>query len=224
MAYTWLFQKEDTVANFNGITTGTGAITLTTGNFSVSGTQPYVLDGDTANAEVVTATVSGTTFTLVARGLDNTSAVTHTAGCKVGMYAVPSHYANGLGAIAANDAWTAWTPSYGAGGSMTYGTVTTNSARYMQLGKTVFFAINATGTTGGSASDRLTFTAPVARTASTSYIAAGNGEVIDGGLGLNGRALWNDTSTTVIAVLKYDGSNFGLGATRQFRIVGHYEV
>lgn len=92
MAYALQFQKTDVVSNFNGITTGTGAITLTSGNFSASGTQLYVIDYDTANAEVVSATVSGTTLTLVARGLDGTSAVTHTAGAKIGAFFVPSHY------------------------------------------------------------------------------------------------------------------------------------
>ncbi len=69
MAYALQFQKTDVVSNFNGITTGTGAITLTSGNFSASGTQLYVIDYDTANAEVVSATVSGTTPTLGQQGL-----------------------------------------------------------------------------------------------------------------------------------------------------------
>lgn len=153
MTYTLLFQKEDTVANFNGITTGTGAITLTAGNFSVSGTQLFVLDGDTANAEVVSATVSGTTLTLVSRGLDGTSAVTHTAGCKVGMYFVPSHYGD-LGKVGASDAWTSHTATLGGFS----GTPTQDNA-YQKLGKSVLIRISISGTSNATS---FTFSLPYA--------------------------------------------------------------
>lgn len=90
MAYTLLFQKSDTL---NGdIGTGTGSITLTAGNFTVSGEQLYVIDPDSASAEVVKATVSGTTMSLTERGVDDTSAVIHSDGASIIMAFVPSHY------------------------------------------------------------------------------------------------------------------------------------
>lgn len=90
MAYTLLFQKSDTL---NGdIGTGTGSITLTAGNFTVSGEQLYVIDPDNSSAEVVKATVSGTTMSLTERGVDDTSAVIHSDGASIIMAFVPSHY------------------------------------------------------------------------------------------------------------------------------------
>lgn len=93
MANQLLFQKEDTLAST--MTAGATSATLTSGNFTftASGQQYLVIDYDVpAKAEVVLATVSGTSLTSVTRAQDGTSAVEHAAGAKVGMMFVPSHY------------------------------------------------------------------------------------------------------------------------------------
>lgn len=118
--------------------------------------------------------------------------------------------------------WTAWTPTLGATGSMTWTSTAINFAKYIQCGKLIIFAVVAGGTTGGSASSGLTFTLPVtasATWASNTGLAAAN--VIDGGSSIAGVCL---TTTAVGTVTRYDAGNYGLGAGRTIRVVGAYEA
>lgn len=117
-------------------------------------------------------------------------------------------------------AWTTWTPTYGAGGSMTFTTVTTHYAKYRQVGKTVCFTIIAAGTTGGFAASNITFTLPV--TAAATLGLAGGGFAVDGGGNLG--ASWYGASTTVASVAKYDFSAWGIGAGRTIAASGCYEA
>lgn len=118
-------------------------------------------------------------------------------------------------------AWTSWTPTYGATGSMTYTSVTTISAAYIQIGKLVLFKLICSGTTGGTASYAITFTVPVTRSTADYAALAGGwgydsatcGVCIDGG-----------NSTTVARVLRYNFANWGLGASRQIGCMGIYEA
>ena len=65
-------------------------------------------------------------------------------------------------AIGFDSGWGVWSPTYGAGGSMTYTAVTSHVARYkMNLG-VVTLELVARGTTGGSASPNITLTLPKA--------------------------------------------------------------
>lgn len=123
----------------------------------------------------------------------------------------------------AAEAWVAWTPSYGATGSMTYTSVGTTVARYQQISNVVFFQIIANGTTGGSADVGLTFTVPVSRSATTANIMVGSGQVVDSS-DKGCYCLWNGTSTTTVFVRKYDAVNFGIGSGREIRINGFYEL
>jgi hypothetical protein len=61
---------------------------------------------------------------------------------------------------AINAAWTSWTPNYGGFGSMTFTSVTTTTARYKLVGKTLSMTVLATGTAGGVADDALTVSLP----------------------------------------------------------------
>jgi hypothetical protein len=56
--------------------------------------------------------------------------------------------------------WLSYQPVYSATGSMTYGSVTTDIARYRLSGRKLDLSIRCFGTTGGSASTGLYFTAP----------------------------------------------------------------
>jgi len=58
------------------------------------------------------------------------------------------------------NAWTDWTPTYSAFGSMTYTGITTNVARYKLIGKTLYIELQFDGTTGGSASAGITVSLP----------------------------------------------------------------
>jgi hypothetical protein len=211
--------KEDTLAS--DITNSATSLTLTTGNFgSPSGTQILILDYDvSAKREIIKCTISGTSITSITRGVDSTSAVAHSTGAKILMGFTPSHYGD-LGKIGAADAWDSWTPSYSASGSMTYTSVTTNRAKYLQLGKLVFFTLSATGTTGGTASNAIIATLPV--TAAYSPIIFAGGYDDGGGTALTG--IGQGSGTGSLAVSKADKSNFGLGAGRSIYVSGVYEA
>lgn len=116
--------------------------------------------------------------------------------------------------------WTTWTPTYGASGSLTFTSITTNYAKYLQIGKTIHFAIYATGTTGGTASNSITFTLPVA--AANLYNIFSAAVLPGGGVTIGGSA-FSDNSATVVFVRKYDGSNYALGGST-IRVSGSYEA
>jgi len=115
-------------------------------------------------------------------------------------------------------AWAAWVPSFSCTGSMTFGTVTVNCARYLQIGKIVFFNLYCYGTTGGSAHTTIKVSMPVevgawgnecfARIDSAGQ-TAGFGYV---------------TTDDVLCVCKMDSSNWTLGASRYVIANGFYEA
>lgn len=137
--------KEDTLAA--DITDSATSATLTTGAFGTpTGEQMLVIDYDVAaKREIVKCAIDGTAVTSIDRAQDGTSAVAHSSGAKVLMAFVPSHYANGLGSIGANDAWTAWTPTpTGFSGTPTV------SGSYIQLGKIVILSGYVDGTSNAN--------------------------------------------------------------------------
>ena len=97
--------------------------------------------------------------------------------------------------------------------------MTTAYARYRKIGKAVEFEIKATGTTGGTTSTAVTFTAPVAPANADTVFAAW----VDDGAGVSASGLW-DSVNTYIEVHKYDNSNWGLGASRVILVSGSYEI
>lgn len=122
-----------------------------------------------------------------------------------------------------NSAWASWSPTYASVDSMTWTSVTTNYAKYVQIGRNIFFQIDAEGTTGGVASYALTFTLPVATAAvgQSNFAAC----VFDAGpLFIAGYAAMDTLQSSVVQVRKYDASNYGLGANRRIRVSGVYEV
>lgn len=112
--------------------------------------------------------------------------------------------------------WATWTPTYTAA-SGTYTSVTTTKAVYQRHGNTVFFAIQASGTTSAGTTE-LRFSLPVTA-ADTSY--RGGGSVFDGTTTY--AAYWGLSSTTVALVSNYNTSSLGAGAGRQFNVSGMYQ-
>lgn len=117
--------------------------------------------------------------------------------------------------------WKNWTPTYDATGSMTWTSITTQIARYFQVGNTVYFQITATGTTGGTANTSVTFTLPV-RPVQTTTSDFGGGCLTEDAV--EGAGAWRWTSADRIRVFKYDGTNWGLGAGRKIIVQGFYET
>lgn len=113
-----------------------------------------------------------------------------------------------------------WTPSYGATGSMTWTSVTTNKARFTAFSNRCFINLTAVGTTGGTASTGLTFTTPGdAISSSSAYLGAA--KVVDTTSSVGFASFVSSAST--VQVRKYDASNYGLGAAREVDFTGFYE-
>lgn len=157
-------------------------------------------------------------ITGLTRGRVGTTDVDHANGASV--QAGPSiAYLEEIQALIEDTEWTAWTPTFTASGSMTYTPVTTNKAVYRQVGKLVFFRIDASGTTGGVASNTLFFTLPV--TAKDTFGVVGTGLVVD--VSAAGAFAYFE-STTQAGVQKYNVANFSLAAGIAHRISGVYEA
>lgn len=119
--------------------------------------------------------------------------------------------------------WKDWTPSYSAGGSMTYTSVLTNIARYKRFRDYVIFEARALGTTGGVAADNIRFTLPVVGKNITTAYNNFTCWIDDGGSSC-GFATTNTGDGQTVAVYRYDGAVYGLGASRGFSISGLYEI
>lgn len=107
-------------------------------------------------------------------------------------------------------AYINWTPSYSASGSMTYGSVTTDIARFTLNGGLCTAQIQSHGTVGGTPSFALRASLPI--TASNRYAINGGGIGFDNGTSLGcvcGNL--NTASTTVLDVYKITGANWTAG-------------
>jgi hypothetical protein len=214
--YTLKFQATDTLSvQLNAAAT---SATLTTGSFgTMTGTQLLVVDYDVpAKREVISCTIGGTALTSLVRGIDGTSDVTHSANANVIMAFVPSHYGNGLGTIAANDAWTAFSPAT-TGFS---GTPTTTLAKYMQLGKLVFIALEVTGTSNATSTG---FSLPVAPKNSD---VIGCGRAVDNSASTSTPLLTLTAASTTVQVSKDNGggNTWTASGTKVFQVHFFYEA
>lgn len=124
------------------------------------------------------------------------------------------------GVVGRMSGWQDWAPVYAANGSMTFGSVTTSYARYMRIGSTVWFAINAVGTVGGTPSTGLSFSLPVNAKDGNGYVQ-GFAHAKDAGTFSEGNyAVYSD----VVYVFKAAYANWGGGANSGFMLSGFYEV
>lgn len=107
--------------------------------------------------------------------------------------------------------WFNWTPTYSAGGSMTFTSVSTSLAQFSIINTTCTLQLLAIGTVGGTPSFALRFTLPVA--------AVQRFGIQGSGLGANGGAStatipsnFNTNSTTVLDVSLYNVANWTVGS------------
>ena len=116
--------------------------------------------------------------------------------------------------------WLLWQPTYSASGSMTWTSVLTYTASYQIRGDTLYFAVSAIGTTGGTADKQLQLTVPMALL-SNSGVAAGT--VLQDGAGsyISGVLI---PATPLLCFRRYDAANFGLGAVRTANLSSFYRV
>lgn len=116
-----------------------------------------------------------------------------------------------------------WTPTYGANGLMTFGSVTTNFARYQRFGDFIYFEINATGTVGGSVNTTLTFTLPVTPASLNSVFATQAITSASAAIAGRGRVT-SLTGSGTCSVDKYDSSAWAAGSTKGFSVSGFYKA
>lgn len=111
--------------------------------------------------------------------------------------------------------WFNWTPTLSASGSMTWTSTSLNYAIYRCNGRTLFFQISASGTTGGTASTDLRATWPITPDttnygASTWTFAANYRDATSG----NTRVGTGIGNGSFIIVRTIDATNYTLGAGR----------
>lgn len=117
--------------------------------------------------------------------------------------------------------WLSWAPTYGGTGSLTFTSVSTAEARYKVIYDMCSLAINATGTTGGTTSSRVTFTIPFERPGGTSDAGFG-AAVIDGGIYVAGFCI--PENSTTLGIGRYDGANWGLSSGDSISALPCYRI
>lgn len=221
MAFTQQANKKTTISgDFNA---GATSLTLATAAFSDFTDGYLVVDYDNdSKFEIIKCTVTGTSVTSITRGQDGTSDLSHTSGAKIGFAFVPSHYANGLGIIAAGDAYvTTWSPSYTPSGSLTYSSVTNSYKHHRQIGRRVEFAIRSAGTLGGSASNTIDLNLPITSAASLDDWPFECTLDISGASGLEkGIAFWKNTTT--LSIRRAGSANYPTSGSLNIYLNGWY--
>lgn len=120
-------------------------------------------------------------------------------------------------------AWSNWTPTYFGINSMTFTPVTTNFAKYIQLGNLIIWQLSATGTIGGTLDTAVGFSAPVNFADVTSgYENCGSGLIFDGGD--NAAIVFRNALLHSILVKKYNSANFSSGSGKNIICSGMYRA
>lgn len=110
-------------------------------------------------------------------------------------------------------AWSNYTPTYGASGSMTF----TSSgggislARWARIGNIVFLSFYIEGTTGGTASNRITITLPVNSANDNLQVVNLGIRDASSGTSVNSRGVLR---TAILDIYKPDTTNWTLGTGR----------
>jgi len=112
-----------------------------------------------------------------------------------------------------------WQPVYAGTASLTYTSVTTTKATYQVINNRIFVILNATGTTGGTASHSLTATIPFTIVdegpQGVTIRDATSGQSVSGvGSGFGNQLFFR----------KFDAANWGLGTGRIVRSTGMLEI
>ena len=181
------------------------------------------------DAEIFLITnISGTTLT--GSNAEGTAAATHASGANVlhiltagaiaqletdagnallaagGTFGAPVGFSNPAN-IAFGSNWQSWTPTVSGSGSMTVSGVTIAEALYLRIGPIVYYKAYISLTTGGTASNQITVSLPVAAIANA-ITSAGTATV---GPAYTSAISFIYPAGGVIQVLNSGLTNFGLG-------------
>ena len=119
--------------------------------------------------------------------------------------------------------WLAWQPTYSAGGSMTFTSVTSSLVQYKIRDNQLFCELRATGTTGGTAANDLRATLPFNSSSASTGVYIGTGGSVKDTAQIAGYALVGNAGNLVIA-RKYDASNFGLDTDRRIEFLFNFAI
>lgn len=120
-----------------------------------------------------------------------------------------------------NCLWQSWTPTVTGSGSMTISGLTVAFARYLQLGSIVFFTLNISCTTGGTAGQDIQISFPINSSIVTDAIAiSGNGVPAGGSL----QSLVSFASYGAQQFLARIVANWPAGAQTAIRLSGFYQL
>jgi hypothetical protein len=119
--------------------------------------------------------------------------------------------------------WLAWQPTYSAGGSMTFTSVTSSLVQYKIRDNQLFCELRATGTTGGTAANDLRATLPFNSSSASTGVYIGTGGSVKDTTQIAGYALVGNAGNLVIA-RKYDASNFGLDTDRRIEFLFNFAI
>lgn len=117
---------------------------------------------------------------------------------------------------------SAYSPTITAAGSMSVSSVVINDGKYVRIGPFVYFAISATFTLGGVASNQIYLSQPISGSgfnAATTFVCAGED---GGGSGLSDLRWRHDQVNSRITVFKAGTPNFTLGGNAAIHINGFY--
>lgn len=110
--------------------------------------------------------------------------------------------------------WQDWEPTFSGVNAMTFTAVTTQYARFLQVGKTVWGQIGATGTIGGVVDQYLQFTLPVASVAAAA--SKFNHALTNNGAYAAGHLMIPNADNTIGQAALSTLGNWTAGAGREF--------
>lgn len=219
----------------SALSTGTGiniplaSYTLLNSNLSASDTIYLVLERThTTQREIILVSkTSNDNYNITSRGLFGTTEQSHESGVEVTCDDVPAYFEQLQDASAfptgtssvgiplskiKQEAWGTWVPTISANGSMTITGTTVTEAKYLQIGKIVYYKIVlTTGTIGGTPNNRIHFTVPVAKPSTAQESHAGTGLINNSGT-LDGVVVSEANDTTKLSILTVPITNYTAGA------------
>lgn len=118
------------------------------------------------------------------------------------------------------DDWFSWTPSWDCEGSMTFTSVSLRKAQFKVIGDMVYMLLDASGTTGGTASTGIQATLPI--NAGDNYTRQAIA-IYASGSENTGYALIQSSDNKIL-FRKADTSNWGLGTGKYVFFNGAYNI
>lgn len=137
------------------------------------------------------------------------------AGNAIGLYVI-----DGGSWTLAYGNWLDWTPTYSAGGGMTFTLTSQYLAQYCVVGDMVTFSISAEGTTSGTASTQLIYSLPLPAANQESIFTC----TANDNAGVHTPGTSRVITTSTADVMKGDATNWGIGVLRGFRAAGSYRM